>query len=467
MLAEAGKDPSSPPIGNLRQYGFHTYVKDLFTAPAPVVRYLCRTSRVHEVPVGSAETDKLSEDIVNDPSCGFSKFFSPQSVYSVMVSRYDKQAKGTRVTTIRSPRYLTDSVDNDRLTALKQQQRDLTREVEQLGNQKMIHETQMKALRTEISECESQLKDLKTKKNERSTIQSLIKRENTNRDNNKRALEDARNRLDHAGQRSATVDAKRAELHEKIVAVMARMTQAVSRTLRLKVDALQAQRVVGLRDREHQEATKHLKEMKHQLADMKHDVDRSKNEARSLMNEAKKASGVDRPTEEMDIAFKQLPGNLHDLVQSLYEEQAKMDCNVDVDEELVRQYMARKEEISQQEAELTAETARREELVNKIEEVKGQWLPPLRAIIGKISDSFSSYFRELGCAGEVHLYEAEEFDKYGVEIRVKFREGDKLQQLTEHHQSGGERAVSTMLYLMALQEQTTVRECADAPWAWA
>lgn len=46
----------------------------------------------------------------------------------------------------------------------------------------------------------------------------------------------------------------------------------------------------------------------------------------------------------------------------------------------------------------------------------------------------------------------EDYDKYGIRIRVKFHSNTQLHELTPHHQSGGERSVSTMLYLMALQE---------------
>lgn len=46
----------------------------------------------------------------------------------------------------------------------------------------------------------------------------------------------------------------------------------------------------------------------------------------------------------------------------------------------------------------------------------------------------------------------EEYDKYGIRIRVKFHSSSQLHELTVHHQSGGERSVSTMLYLMSLQE---------------
>jgi hypothetical protein len=44
------------------------------------------------------------------------------------------------------------------------------------------------------------------------------------------------------------------------------------------------------------------------------------------------------------------------------------------------------------------------------------------------------------------------FKDWGVEIRVSFREGQKLQVLSARVQSGGERSVSTIMYLMALQD---------------
>jgi chromosome segregation ATPase len=46
----------------------------------------------------------------------------------------------------------------------------------------------------------------------------------------------------------------------------------------------------------------------------------------------------------------------------------------------------------------------------------------------------------------------ENYKQYGIRIRVKFRDSDQLQELTSSYQSGGERSVSTVLYMMALQE---------------
>ena len=45
----------------------------------------------------------------------------------------------------------------------------------------------------------------------------------------------------------------------------------------------------------------------------------------------------------------------------------------------------------------------------------------------------------------------EDYERYGVRIRVKYRDNEQLRELTAHHQSGGERSVATVLYMMALQ----------------
>ncbi|KFK28971.1 hypothetical protein AALP_AA7G072000 [Arabis alpina] len=47
-----------------------------------------------------------------------------------------------------------------------------------------------------------------------------------------------------------------------------------------------------------------------------------------------------------------------------------------------------------------------------------------------------------------------DFDQYGIHIKVKFRESAQLEVLSCHHQSGGERSVSTILYLVSLQDLT-------------
>lgn len=48
------------------------------------------------------------------------------------------------------------------------------------------------------------------------------------------------------------------------------------------------------------------------------------------------------------------------------------------------------------------------------------------------------------------------YDEYGIRVLVRFRDDSELQPLDAHTQSGGERAVSTAVYLLSLQELTDV-----------
>lgn len=81
-----------------------------------------------------------------------------------------------------------------------------------------------------------------------------------------------------------------------------------------------------------------------------------------------------------------------------------------------------------------------------------EWKAELESIVSTISASFSDSFASINCVGEVQLREDEEnYANWGIEILVKFRSSEKLQVLTAQRQSGGERSVSTMLYLISLQ----------------
>ena len=90
-----------------------------------------------------------------------------------------------------------------------------------------------------------------------------------------------------------------------------------------------------------------------------------------------------------------------------------------------------------------------------IKDIRRELEPSLDTIIQQISKKFASLFVYVGSAGEVKLVKPEQFSDWRIEIRVKFRDNSELQQLNPHIQSGGERAVSTVLYMIALQQFTS------------
>lgn len=88
-------------------------------------------------------------------------------------------------------------------------------------------------------------------------------------------------------------------------------------------------------------------------------------------------------------------------------------------------------------------------------EIRTQWEPRLEALVSQISDAFGASFAKINCAGEVTVFKAgdegRDFENWAIQVQVRFREGEQMSILDSHRQSGGERAVSTIFYLMALQ----------------
>ncbi|KAF2434889.1 structural maintenance of chromosome complex subunit SmcA [Tothia fuscella] len=91
-------------------------------------------------------------------------------------------------------------------------------------------------------------------------------------------------------------------------------------------------------------------------------------------------------------------------------------------------------------------------LNDEIKEIRDQWEPKLEEIVANISAAFTHNFQQIGCAGQVGVHkDDEDFKEWAIELKVKFREHEQLSILDSHRQSGGERAVSTVFFLMALQ----------------
>lgn len=161
-----------------------------------------------------------------------------------------------------------------------------------------------------------------------------------------------------------------------------------------------------------------------------------------------------------------LPEGLEEVEEALDEAEDKVN-NITDNPHIMREYAERKKDIARLQEQLEDAGGEKEMKRNSLNKKLETWEAALINIVKKVSEKFSTYMKEVGCAGEVHLYnggagEARQnvdggentcfnFKDWGVEIRVKFREKASLQVLSAQTHSGGERSVSTIMYLMGLQ----------------
>lgn len=118
-------------------------------------------------------------------------------------------------------------------------------------------------------------------------------------------------------------------------------------------------------------------------------------------------------------------------------------------------YEQLKASVAQLKARLDDADRLRHETEDAMEARLADWVASVRALIRSIDTHFAGFFRSMDCTGEVELIEAgHDLAAYGIAIKVSFHAGQPLQALSKERQSGGERAVSTILYLIAMQEHS-------------
>jgi structural maintenance of chromosomes protein 5 len=123
-------------------------------------------------------------------------------------------------------------------------------------------------------------------------------------------------------------------------------------------------------------------------------------------------------------------------------------------------YERRAQEIADIEKRVEERQKNIDTMTAQITEHRQIWEPRLQLLIQRVSKAFEAAFESIGCAGEVLLSKSathdgpptDDFEKWSILIKVKFRQTEELQTLTGQRQSGGERSVSTIFYLMALQD---------------
>lgn len=110
-----------------------------------------------------------------------------------------------------------------------------------------------------------------------------------------------------------------------------------------------------------------------------------------------------------------------DVEQELSAEQAKLDVIHASNPLALEEYERWAAKIERERANHANQEKRLEELNRKIETIRGQWEPRLDELVGQINDAFSYNFEQISCAGEVGVHKDEDFDKWAIEIKVKFR----------------------------------------------
>ncbi|KXJ22629.1 structural maintenance of chromosomes protein 5 [Exaiptasia diaphana] len=445
-------------IDDLKKWGFHCYIKDMFTAPDAVMKYLCENYRVHDIPLGSDYTAKNAEKVINES--GLTNFFTPSSRYTVKRSKYGNRERSTRVDHIGDARFFNNSVDLEAKRILEAELQEIQTQLQSMNEHYKELQGKESGLSKKLEELRNKKKNLNSQLQRRRTLGNQL-------ENKQKMIETTKKEAPNLQKEEARIQKEIDKTNGKRVAALKQFKDGIGECVNVGKEklrsSLQHARLSAEKTRignQFREAQEQIKKAEEEFEEAQRKCDSLKNKAKSLRKLAHQKTdipeGQDVPA-SLKEAFKLYPDTLDEIDEMIHEQRARAECNHQTDPRVVKEYESRKKEINSLSAVVNTESADLETKQQKIDELKESWLTPLEELINQINTRYGQFFRMMGCAGEVSLAKDQvenEFDKYGIQIKVKFRAKDSLHVLNPHHQSGGERSVSTMLYLMAIQEMT-------------
>ncbi|XP_054665958.1 structural maintenance of chromosomes protein 5 isoform X3 [Grus americana] len=444
----------SRPIEELHRYGFFSYLRELFDAPHPVMSYLCSNYRVHDVPVGTEKTRNMIERVIQETK--LKQIYTAEEKYIVKVSAYTNLTLSTNIS-LRAAQFLTSSVDTDERRQLENQQQDINNMLKSLDMRLTTLLERQKHLERRDNELRQQKKELLERGNRRRQLESKI---GVKYDSLRQLEQDAINLEKESQLANVKIKEINTEKAKLVTELMHLIKNCISLNI-LKADlVLQSATVAAEKSRlesEYKAASVQLRAAEqqfHELDDRKRVLTENCKELLKKARQVCKLSPDQYLPKEFQTAFQALPTTLEEIDAFLNEEKNRASCFTGLNASVVEEYNKQTQEIQQLTDYLEEKKNELDNYKQNISQVKERWLNPLKKLIEQINEKFSNFFSSMQCVGEVdlHVENEEEYDKYGIRIRVKFHSSTELHELTPYHQSGGEKSVSTMLYLMALQE---------------
>lgn len=452
------------PLEQIRQYGFHAYLIDLIEGPPIILNQLCRLYNLHNIPVGNDYTYENSDKVPTD----FRLFFTTRHRISVSFSKYTGQPS-TTIQEISPMNLLNVSIDRQQLSTEKEKLVQMIRKSDQMKNLRNEMEAKCQEYSRKVDDFRTTIKELEKKMSTISQCREKITRQEQKIYKLKHSVINIEKEKNTFKSQARVILNKMNKLQiEKIKCIeeFANHTHTLEKE-KLKLNIF----MIGNENVEQQVRLyrDQVLESKKLVTNVQINLDRKKEVCRTKQTEAKGLTDGKTPSDKRSFpyieAFKSLPSSLEEIKAKIDDFQARLDC------------MPQNEQVNMDEFEKQLEMAKKlEESISNVgnDKIKLQteiiilhntWFPEISGIIDLINNNFCRFMASMGYAGEIELSKNEDqhdYKSYGIEIRVKYRQKEKIQTLDRYVQSGGERAVAIAIYTLSIQHISQVPfRCVD------
>ncbi|KAK4253755.1 hypothetical protein QN277_010391 [Acacia crassicarpa] len=434
---------------DMRTLGIYSRLDEVFDAPTAVKQVLIGQCGLDHSYIGTRETDQNADRV---QKLGIFDFWTPDNHYRWSKSRYGNHVSGV-VEQVQRSRLLSYNIDAREIEKLRSHRMDLEESIETL-------EATSRRLQDEERRLSIEAANLRRQRDE---INTAVLKEKEKRRDIMRTIELRKRKLESLAE-EGDVDLAIAKLTDEarncniqrfrnaikiknllLEAIGYRRSYAEKHMASLDFDAKIRELEAGLKQHEKLGLQASL-----QFETCKKETENFRQQLSECLRRAESIAPI---TPDLEKEFLEMPTTMEDLEAAIQDTTSQANSILFVNHNVLEQYENRERQIGSLATKLEEDKKEVTRCVTEVDALKGTWLPTLRNLVAQINETFSRNFQEMAVAGEVSLDERDvDFDQFGILIKVKFRPTGQLQVLSAHHQSGGERSVSTILYLVSLQD---------------
>jgi len=486
-----------PDVKELQKFGVTAWLDEALTMKPEnkndVLAVLKDIVSVDKVLLGTKKTAENIEALsqfLHGKQCGGVSIITPERIYRSNQSRYGNKAITTSTQMLKHPMRAFDNVVDPDV----QKQRDAALKEAAAALKK--HEAGRKALEGAVAKAEAAhekvAEDKKAVDQRTTQVRNFEQRTPPLRQKAERAR--AKEADFDAEQRKRSMRLELQRAHEAVLAKTAELVRLIGEVEAASCKAHGAKLAVRAAEVELEESKAEKEDVERKMEAAKQEYTRLRDECKTKAKEVgaklekarEKAPEFEacaqlekgdeeggagpsdgaRPDAAAKAAWDALPGEARALEDEV--EELESDTQGDVaNKDALRQYQTKTAKIGEERERVESTRGEVAEKQRDLRATEAEWKPALHAMIATVDRAFATYFARFNCEGEVRLHDGratdpetgdalpgaeDKYTDYKIHIRVKWRASEALHVLGEAgRDSGGERSVATMVYLISLQ----------------
>jgi len=476
-----------PPISDsqLRDLGLEQWALDCLTGPPQVLAMLCQERYLHQCGIASKDVTQEQHDAISS-SVLKSYIAGDRSVRFTRRAEYGAAGVSAQIRNIRQPRVWTDRpVDSGRRGQIEQEIRSANHDIASAHEAMEDIKQQGKHVREEIEEEEQARKKLTKEKEDYQNAMTAWNGLATKITQAEEKMQHCEVNFSRVRERCSEILRERDDYIFDQAEIVLRFAEAVNALKQCNSKLLEAEVTLIEADNDNENLKRMNQEVRDTLERKVKDLEQATKEASAATKQAQALMAEVKAIKEQAEKLQAETGDeglLNLIAQLASKTEQELEGLMDSEEarleltgggtdaaNTIREFEERAKKIERLRTKLVDFNEEQEAYMTAIAEIRGKFESEIDPVVAKIDAAFAESFRRIGCAGTVGVYKASsedvadctedmggienglDFANWAVHISVTFRNNEPLQLLDSHRQSGGERAVSTIFYLMALQ----------------